>query len=319
MAEADNTLAGLVQMNDQNLADIDVTDLLQDAPLLAKLTAVPASQGGTVHKYLKQTVAAGAAFRAVNTGLLNASAQEELVTVTCKYLDGSFFRDVAIADGYKDGRAAYMAKETAKALKSMYAGLEKQILQGVDSDANGFVGAPGYSFVDQLTDGMVVNTASGAGGRSCWLVRSTEDDVAVVAGNDGSLSMDMDLDTVMRILTNTNGTGYNAINAALAGWYAMQFGSAYSLGRIVNLDSTTNNTLTDALLSEAISKFPATRQPNLIVMDRVLLQELQASRTATNPTGQPAPFPQDAFGIEIVITDQLGTGESAMTTTTTTS
>ncbi len=56
MAEASNTLAGLVQMNDMNLADIDVSDLLDASPLLQVLNAVPASNG-TLHKYLKQTVA----------------------------------------------------------------------------------------------------------------------------------------------------------------------------------------------------------------------------------------------------------------------
>ena len=63
-----NTLNGLIQINDLNLADINVTDLLQDAPVLQRMVAVPASQGGTLHKYIKQVVAAGAAFRAVNTG-----------------------------------------------------------------------------------------------------------------------------------------------------------------------------------------------------------------------------------------------------------
>lgn len=318
MAEASNTLAGLVQMNDLNLADIMVTDLLQDAPLLQRMVAVPASQGGTVHKYLKQTVASGAEFRAVNTGIANAAPQEELVTVTLKYLDGSFHRDVAIADGYRMGRGAYMQRETEKALLSLFQGLEKQILQGTSADSDGFSGAANYSFVDSVYDGMVVD-AGGAGGRSVWAIRTTESDVAVVAGNDGQISFDFDPDVLQKIITNTTtGAGYNALVANLAGWFGMQFGSQYSLGRIANLDSTTNNTLTDTLISEVLSKFPAARPANLLVMDRVLLQELQASRTTYSPTGQPAPFPTEAFGVPIVITDQLGTGESQLTTTTTT-
>jgi hypothetical protein len=44
MAEAWNTLNGLIQFNDKNLADLNVTDLLQDAPLLQVLHAQPASQ-----------------------------------------------------------------------------------------------------------------------------------------------------------------------------------------------------------------------------------------------------------------------------------
>ena len=60
MAESFNTLAGLVQFNDKNLADLNVTDLLDDAPLLKVMFAQPASNG-TLHKYLKQTTASSAA------------------------------------------------------------------------------------------------------------------------------------------------------------------------------------------------------------------------------------------------------------------
>jgi hypothetical protein len=287
--------------------------------LLAALYAQPASQGGTLHKYLKQTVAAGAEFRAVNTGIANAAGQEELVTVTCKYLDGSFHRDVAIADGFRDGAQAYMSKETIKAMKSMMVGLEKQILQSTGADADGFTGFPSFVSVDALTDTMVVN-AGGSGGRSVWLVRSGEDDVSVVAGNDGNIAVSMDADLApQKIITNvTTGAGYSAYVASMGGYYAVQVGSTYSLGRIVNLDSTTNHTLTDALIAEAISKFPASRKPTHLVMDRVLQEELRSSRTATNPTGSPAPFPDEAYGIPVVITDQGGTSETAVTTTTTT-
>jgi len=104
----------------------------------------------------------------------------------------------------------------------------------------------------------------------------------------------------------------------LAGWFAVQFGSQYSLGRIANIDGTSGKSLTDKLIADGISKFPATRQPNVIIMDRTSWYELQSSRTATNPTGAPAPFPLDAFGIPIVVSDHLKTDESALVTTTTT-
>jgi len=308
-------------MNDQNLFDIEVTDLLQDAPVLASMFAVAASNG-TLHKYLKQTVAAGAEFRAVNTGIANAASQDELITATLKYLDGSFHRDVAIAQGFSGGVDAYMAKEVMRALKSMFQGLEQQILNGTAIDADGYAGLPQNGFADGLDDGMVVD-GGGSGGRSVWLLRSTEEDCAVIAGNDGNISVEVPSNNgqpaLQKIVTNVStGAGYNAYNAAMGGWFGLQFGSKYSVGRIVNLDSTTNNTLDDDLISEALSKFPATRGANMIIADRVLLQELQASRTATNPTGAPAPFPESAFNVPIIITDQLGSSEAAFTTTTTT-
>jgi hypothetical protein len=316
--QASNTLNGLVQINDLNMADINVTDLLQDAPVLARMVAVPASQGGTLHKYIKQVVAAGAAFRAVNTGIANAPPQQEDVEVVCKYLDGSFQRDIAIADGYRGGRGAYMQRETGKAILSLFAGLEKQILQGVDADANGFAGLRGNTFVSNLHYSMVVD-AGGNGGRSAWLVRSTEDDVAIVAGNDGVLQFDFDPESLQFLVTNTStGAGYNALSVALGGWFAVQYGSQYSLGRIANIDGTSSHTLTDALIAKALSKFPASKKPNLIVMDPLSHYELQASRTATSMTGAPAPFPTESHGIPIVTSDHLKVDESALVTTTTT-
>jgi hypothetical protein len=55
----------------------------------------------------------------------------------------------------------------------------------------------------------------------------------------------------------------------------------------------------------------------MIVMNRTALAELRDSRTATNPSGAPAPFPTEAFGIPIVVTDILGDGETPVNTTTT--
>jgi hypothetical protein len=59
--------------------------------------------------------------------------------------------------------------------------------------------------------------------------------------------------------------------------------------------------------------FPASRGPNYVVMNRRSLGQLQRSRTATNPTGAPAPFPQEAFGVPIVVTDQINSTETLLT------
>ena len=89
MAETANTLAGLIQLNNLNLDDIDVTDLLEDAPWLQVLFAKGASNG-TQHKYLKKTTAPGVAFRDVNTGLVNAATSRTFKQVDLKLMDASF-------------------------------------------------------------------------------------------------------------------------------------------------------------------------------------------------------------------------------------
>ena len=98
MAEATNTLAGLIQLNDRNLDDLNATDILDDAPLLQVLFAKAASNG-TQHKHLKQTVASSAAFRAVNAGLSKTYSQDELVTIALKVIDASFDFDKALLMG----------------------------------------------------------------------------------------------------------------------------------------------------------------------------------------------------------------------------
>ena len=59
MAYAVNTLNGIIQLNDQNLSGVEgISDLFDGSSLVERIYAQISSQGGTVHKYLKQTVAA---------------------------------------------------------------------------------------------------------------------------------------------------------------------------------------------------------------------------------------------------------------------
>ena len=317
MANASDTLAGLILLNSADNADIEVSDLLQDAPLLQAMDAVPASQGGTAHQYMKQTVAASSQARAVNTGIVNTAGQDQQVEVTCVLHDASFYRDVAIANAYRKGKAEYMARETRRSMKAMFAGLEKNMLQGSAAiTGTGFSGFPDQTTVDGTADGMVVD-AGGAGGKSVWLLKTSPEDVAVVAGNDGNIEFVYDPETLVYIPTVASATpssqrGYMALAATLLGYFAVQYGNAYGLGRICNLDGTEGHTLTDTLIAEAISKFPGGTMPNIICTNRTGLMELQTSRTAYSPTGTPAPFPTEAFGIPIIVSDHVKTDESTV-------
>jgi hypothetical protein len=314
-----NTLAGMLLLNDQNLADIYPSEVLDDAPVVAKAIAIPASQG-TQHKYIRRNTAAGATFRLLNTGVNNAAEVFEDVTLNCKLLDASYTRDVGLAMAYKKGLSAYIQKETLGALKSAMYAIEYALFNNDKPTA--FSGFGQFETLQDTDLGQVVS-AGGAGGKSVYLLRWGEDAAAIVAGNEGRIDMiwDDNSPTIVQVV-QTGSLVYSAYRVTLGGWFGLQLGSKYDAVRIANLDGTSDDLLTDDLISEAISKFPAARPPNMIVMNRTSLKELQQSRTATNPTGAPAPFPSEAFGVPIVVTDALGTGEStvdATTTTTTTS
>lgn len=308
MAGETNTLVGLIQMNDQNLADIDVTDLLQEAPLLQVINAVTASNG-TQHKYEKQIIAPGVGFRDPNTGLLNTAGKRQLVSVDLKLMDAGFNRDRAIAMGYKGGSAAYMDKETIPSLKAAFAAAEKQLINGTSEDASGNDG-----FADAL--GSIGDKVISAGGAvassqtSVYLIRSGDDDVSSVIGNEGNITMSDMFDQFL-VTNQATGAGYDTFRVAILGYMGVQMGSIQSAVRIANLDAVA--TLDDAQLSAAIAKFPSGKKPSYIVMNSQSLLQLQDSRTATNPTGKEAPFPTEVHGIPIVDTDSISIEEEIVT------
>lgn len=315
MAESYNTLAGLVQFNDKNLADLDVTDLLQDAPLLQVLNAQPASNG-TQHKYLKVTTASSAAFRDALDGATKTASADTLVTDTLKILDGSFDTDVALADAYKGGRDAWLQMELMRTMKQVFFYCEQQIFYGVGNDAKGFAGLLDDGQLDALSDAMVT-TASGSNASeqtSCYLLRSGMDDVSFILGNGGNIVVE-DEPTIIQKSGSGSGT-FPALYVPVTGYSGFQIGGAYSAARIANIDCndlTSTSAFTDDHIYAALSLFPASRQPNLICMNRNALRMLRQSRTAVNATGAPAARPTEVDGIPIVVTDALTSTEAVET------
>lgn len=310
MANVYVTLADLVKLNDLNLGPEEVSDLLDDAPLLAALAAGEASNG-TDHKYLKETGAPVVGFRAVNDGRENDASEDTLVTINLKIFDASFAIDKAVADAFqKGGPQALIAREAKRHLKAAFFGAESQLIYGTDEDALGFVGLAEATTVDALADEMVTDaggtTADTAS--SVWLIRTNDDaDCKLIAGNEGKITVD---ETVVQRVEGATTGFYPAYWTPIQGWLGLMIGGARSVGRIVNLTEDSGKGLTDDLIYSALATFPSGRQPNLIVMNRRSLEQLRKSRTATNPTGNPAPRPTDVDGIKIVSTDAIVSTEA---------
>lgn len=308
MADAFQSTTDVVKFNDADLDIGIVSDVLDDAPLLQVLAA--RSIPGYTYKYLKKTANPSVGFRAENDGRENTKATYTNITVTASVLDASFAVDVATAQSDERGWQAHLGTQAMDHLKSAFAHAETEILYG--SDSNGFTGLAGQTNLDDDDDAQVV-TAGGttaSTGSSVWLIRSGIMDCHAVWGQTGVISMGDT--TIQRLAGSSTGT-YPAYYTPITAWMGLQVGSIYSVVRICNLTEDSGKGLTDDLIASALSKFPAGKGPDFMVMSRRSQKQLQNSRTATNPTGAPAPFPQQAFNVPIVVTDQQSDTETLLT------
>ena len=315
MADAWTSLNGLVTINDQNVADFFATNILDSAPLVAAMAAIPASNG-TQHKYVRTTTGGSAGFRAIGAGISNTAEQGELVTDTLKFLDATVYADVAAADGYGRGVSAYLEMLLEAQIRAAMWDIEQQIILGTNHDASGFSGFD--NTLQYVWNSMVIDGGdTGSDLTKVYAVRTGPNNAAVIAGNDGRISVAEEPVLVKGL--DGSSDPYLQWAVAAFGYFGLQLPSTYDVAAAVNLasDSTTNG-VSDDVLASLIAKFPAGRGPNLFVMNRSSWKILQDSRTATNPTGAPAPFPESAFGVPIVVTDAITDANSQMTTTTTT-
>jgi len=303
MADDYYTSAQLIQFNESDL-EFDVSDVLNDAPVLAALSAF--SVPGTQLKYMKKTADPSVGFRALNDGVDNDVATYSQVSVDLAIADASFNIDIAAAEGYRLGAAAFIALQMRNHMQAMMAKIEDELING-DNGSNGFA-----SLSDEL-DAVADTTVISAGGTtadtgsSVYLIRSGFNDTQVAWGNEGVIEAKDT--TIVRTSGSSAGT-YPSYYTAVTGYCGLIYGSSYSAGRIANITEDSGKGLTDALIAEALSKFPAGRGPNILAMNRRSLFQLQNSRTATNATGAPAPYPAEAFGVPIIVTDQISSTEA---------
>jgi len=178
----------------------------------------------------------------------------------------------------------------------------KQAYYGTTSngDSDGFPG-----LIDICDSSFIVDAAgtTATTGSSVYALRFGNKGVSLVLGNNAGMSLG---DWREEFVLDSGGTNsFNAYVAPLDLWVGMQATDISAVGRIADITADSSKTLTDDMISDLIAKFPVGGAPDALYMNRRSLQQLQDSRTATNPTGAPAPFPNSAFGIPIVVTDSI--------------
>ncbi|MEN0109130.1 MAG: major capsid protein [Planctomycetota bacterium] len=298
-----------------DLADVEVSDLERAARFVAMLTPEEASDG-TTHKYVKEVGAPVVGFRSVNAGRDLDHSEDVLVSADLAYLDLSFMVDVALADkrrGRNNGRAWMLAREGARSIASALFKYEEQLLYGqAAGDAAGFEGFLDQASLEHTDSAMVVDAGGTTAGNasSVFGVRVGRNDVSAVYNGDEPATLKEE--TVQQVLDAT-GKPYNAYVVAGGSWLGLQVGAAKSIGRICNLTEDAGKGLTDELLAQLLAKYPSSRPPTHWLCSRRSLFQLRASRTATNPTGAPAPLPTEAFGIPLLDLDSIRDTETLAT------
>ena len=307
MADSFLALTDLTKINDANIADIDVSDLLNKAILLQNLSAVTASNGD-VHKYVKETGAPTVGYRAIDAGREMSKSADTVVTINLKVLDASFRIDTALARAYKRGPDAYIAREAARHLREAFYHFETQIWYGsTDGDTGGFDGLIDDALLADLDTGVVIDAGGTAARTSIWLVKTGEENMSAVLGREGNIEIDP---TVIQQVQDGSSKHYGAYYTNVNAWTGIQIGSKWSVLRIANVGDTVG-TVTDDLIYSALELAPGPF--DYVVMNRRSINQLRNSRTATNATGSPAPMPTDLEGIPILTVESLNNGETEVT------
>jgi len=303
------TLADFLLINGAGLADLDVSDVLNDSPVIRQAYA-QGSSNGTVHRYLKEVAAPVVGFRAANAGRDHSKSEDEQVNITLEILDAAYHVDKMLADSYpKGGAEAFLAKESARHLRAGFFAFERQVFQGQALDAGGFPGLPDADGLKYLADAMVIGAGGSAALSSVWAIRMTPkfDDFSLVMANDGEINIE---EAFVQLIEDGDGKYFPAYVQPIDGWTAIQIGSAYSVGRLANLGTADGTTLTDELLAQLYDAFPSGRPPTHLVMTRRSRGQLRDSRRTD--LVREVPTPTNWENIPIIVTDAVSNNETVV-------
>ncbi|MEX0587053.1 MAG: major capsid protein [Pirellulales bacterium] len=260
---------------------------------------------GLNYKTLVRTGLPTVGFRNFNEGTAATKGTYENRLVETFIFNPRWECDKAVADSHEDGAPAFISMEAAGIMEAAFQHLSEQFYYGVGNDAKGFPGLiAAYDATNMVVDAGGTTSDTGS---SVWAVKFGPRDVSWVYGNGGSLDLS-DVST-QRIL-DANDNPFTAYVQEILARPGLQVGGVRSVARIKKLTADSGKGLTDARIAALLLTFPAGIVPDVLLMSRRSLEQLRASRTATNMTGAPAPIPTEAFGVRIEVTDAISNVES---------
>lgn len=258
---------------------------------------------GLNYKTLVRTsLTSGSTFRAANEGVdIGKSTFENRLVETFPF-NPRWQCDRAVADAYEDGAQAYIALEAQGQVEASMQGLGRQFFYGTGTNGNakghpGLIGMYDTATMEVDAGGTTDNVST-----SVWAVRFGLQDVTWVWGQNGQLKLE---DVRLQDVLDSNSKPFTAYVAEIMSFVGLQVGRKWSVGRIKKLTTDSGKGLTDARLGSLLALFPTGYPPTHFFATRRSLEQLRASRTATNVTGAPAPTPTDYQGIPILPTDGI--------------
>ncbi len=299
------TLIDIVKMNESDpvVGLIDETVKVHpEIALLESRTIRGIAYKALVRKTLGNPATAGGAmkgsFRSANAGTVPVKAVYENKLFECFILNPLLQMDMAVAAAHEDGPEAAFALEASGAMEGEWQGLANQFYYGTDATYGNANGCPGllqqYDATNRVIDatGTTESTCS-----SVWLVRSAPQWTTWIWGQNGNMNFRQP--QIIRVVDPNDSTKFfDAMASGLLARPGLQVGQQRGVVRIKKLTGDTGKGLTDSLLQQALALFPAGLGPNHIFMSQRSGSQLQRSRTATNPTGAPAPYPREYEGLD---------------------
>lgn len=309
------TLLDIVKLNSSDIA-VGLVD--EAARMVPEITGIDPWTGnrvpnmgagktidGIMYEILVRTGLPEVAFRSANEGTDPTKSREELRRVECFSMTPRWSVDRVIADRSKEPLNYLMTLQANAHFQAALQHLGAQFYYGTSNDAKGFTGLLAqYNSADMTVDagGTTANTGS-----SVWGVKFGPQFCEWVYGNNGRFDIS---DIRTQDAFDSNSKPYSAFVQEMVAHVGLQLGNKYSVGRIKKITADSGKTLDDDMLADLISKAPVGYRFDCFFMSRRSMKQLRASRTATNTTGAPAPFPTEAHGVPIIVTDSIEDTES---------
>jgi len=267
-----------------------------------------------------QTIRTGrpsGAYRSINEGVTPSASAYASKEVALKLYSTVMRYDKALENIDKRGTL-----ETDEMMGAYIAALEdhaKAFWYGADASF-GVTGA--FFGLKDLVDSSMVVDAGGttdSTASSAWLVCYGERQVSHVFGNGSAFQFSPWSDILM-VDPNTS-TKFLPYRSSFMNVYSgVACADKYSFGRIKDITADSGKTMSFTLMESLKAKFPVgkIKMGNIDgatncawFMSKRSYQQLQASLTATSPTGMPAPYPKaDNDGIPIYVTEALADTET---------